>query len=67
MNVCYTEDADTEDILYGMDTYTYKQLTPEGTVEVDLDREFHKMNVLDDYDVELGDRADQTVHNICTL
>jgi hypothetical protein len=49
-----------------MDTYAYKSLLPEGFVEVDFESELFKQNVMNEYQVPVEDKTDQTVHQICT-
>jgi len=49
-----------------MDLYAYKQMPATGTLLVDVDRELHKQNEHDDYQVEGVDLSDQTILNVCT-
>ena len=42
INICFNDEDDLGQNAFGMDTYAYKSLTPEGFVEVDLAAELYK-------------------------
>ncbi len=44
-----------------MDCYAYKQLPASGILDVNLDEELYKQNVIDNYELNDLDMKDQTV------
>jgi hypothetical protein len=66
INICFNDTDDFGQNAFGMDCYAYKQLPASGLLEVNLDEELYKQNVLDNYHMSDLDMTDQTVHNVCT-
>lgn len=51
INVCFNDSDDQGESAFGMDTYIYKTLCQDGTLQFDVEAEIYKHRVLDDYKV----------------
>lgn len=58
VNICFNDTDEAGENAFGMDMYAYKQLSSDGTLVVDVERELYKQNVMDDYKVAPEDLTD---------